>query len=121
MYSRTEAGVVVAIKGSRLTIRLRAGNKKSVHVKDTNLTIGSKCQCCFDNSTEKIVELLDYDEHASFANMTPTERGGFPTIAEIKLLAKDEERGGTKPKRYTCWESEELELWSKECSQSTEE
>lgn len=120
MFSRTEAGVIIAITGDCLTILLHAGNKKTVHVKNTTLTIGSKCQACFDSTTEKIVSILDYDDRASYATMIPTERGEFPTAEECLLLARDEERGYNKVKKFEDWESEELESWSKECSRSTE-
>lgn len=123
MISRTAQGVVVARKGNRFTILLTTGNKITATVKHSSLKRGSKCHVSFDNSTGKIVTILDHEENScdvTTMKFNDTELEDI-TPNEIGLIGDDEERECSRKQKDEDWEHEELELWSFGVFSETEE
>lgn len=89
MLSRSETGVVVAIRGHRYTIRLTKGNKVITETRRVPFKLGDKCHVCFDNSTGKVTNVLLYDEPSDILE-PPPEHEEPPSPEEIDSLLEAE-------------------------------
>lgn len=121
MISRTELGVVVARKGSRYVILLKAGNSIKVVLKKSPLKRGSKCHVSFNNASGKVVNILTYDENScDLDTMEFKEPYEELTKKEMESIESVEEGECSRRQKFEDWEHTELELWSSGVFSETE-
>jgi len=68
--SRTVLGRVAERGPDYLTILLERGNYITVLIKYTSLKLGNRCLVCINNSTNKVVKVMDYDEDFSIKEIS---------------------------------------------------
>lgn len=118
MLSRTESGVVVAIRGDRHTILLSKGVKIDIRTKHRNLKLGKRCGVAFNLSNNKVMHVTTADD--SLDNTMPIQTDEAAVTPEEIAAMGDLEWECSREQRFESLEREdedlELELWGLECS-----
>jgi len=83
VLSRTETGIVTAIVGSHITIRILGGSPVRVKVLSTHLKLGDYCNVAFNLTTGKIASIMEKDHSPVDSDIIPSDN--YLSVTEDEL------------------------------------
>lgn len=108
MLTRTVLGKVIGREVGRLIILLERGNEVILRTRSTTLKLGSKCHCCIDSSTGKVIKVMDFDTPTVDTSATPSEEYDLPDEDECQALECLVEESFLGVRNIEIWENEEI-------------